>query len=97
MRSRCGSTTTGQRLAGSASGRTNPRRHVERLNVLDRANESIMTRPDTELYDALREIEKIEDQLHAEDHQLAERLSDARMQLNGKLIADVILDDDADE
>ena len=56
-----------------------------------------MTRPDTELYDALCEIEKIEDQLHAEDHQLAERLSDARMQLNGKLIADVILDDDADE
>jgi len=31
-------------LAGSASGRTNPRRHVERLNVLDRANELIMTR-----------------------------------------------------
>jgi len=56
-----------------------------------------MTRPDTELYDALREIEKIEDQLHAEDHQLAERLSDTRMQLNRKLIADVILDDDADE
>jgi len=70
---------------------------MSKITASNTPNESIMTRPDTELYDALREIEKIEDQLHAEDHQLAERLSDTRMQLNRKLIADVILDYDADE
>ena len=39
-----------------------------------------------ELYDALREIEAVEDDLHAEEHELADRLSDARHNLVRELI-----------
>jgi len=64
---------------------------------IDTANTFIMKRGNTELYEALREIENIEDELHAEDHPLAERLSDARMQLNGTLTDEAIDEHLSDE
>ena len=56
-----------------------------------------MTRGNIELYEALRDIENIEDELHAEDHRLADRLSEARMQLNGTLMDEAIDEHLSDE
>ena len=40
--------------------------------------------------EAVRDLETIEDQLHAEDHELADDVSDVRIRINDVLINEVL-------